>query len=364
MFKMTTFTRGFLNTGTSSYLIGVKDNINYILSSWSHDNTTELVFSPYIPISSSVISLKMLPQWDLTTLTQDSIIDSSGILELGTITDTPVIISSTSQFLLSGVYTGVLYSNTNTQTITVIDPSGASIGIPNQSPGILYTTVPTNITTTQIPISDFQLIFLPEIIYKSSSTSLETNSLLEFIAFLTSPNLLITAPNFVPRSSPNHNSWATLDQSIIGLWYDYCVFPNSCGTCYSIPTYGGNTCTLNSLIQYPTSGPLAIQSVPFIVTGAQGPMGPQGIAGVNGPQGSQGLQGPQGEQGLQGDRGPQGFIGPVGSAAESISWTTPSMVFLLFLIILTTIVIVYILINADLLFNIKNKTKQSLPSML
>lgn len=62
-------------------------------------------------------------------------------------------------------------------------------------------------------------------------------------------------------------------------------------------------------------------------TGAQGPIGPQGLTGETGPagpQGETGPAGPQGDPGATGSQGPQGdpgIQGPQGPAGSS-SWST------------------------------------------
>jgi hypothetical protein len=148
---MTTFTRGFISTGTSSYLIGVKDNVNYILSYRIQNGVTELLFSPYVPILTTIFPLKMFPQWNLTTNLQQPIVVNGGILEIGTTSDTPIVVSATTPFLLSGTYTGVIYTNENVESITTVTGSGNFIGTAGQSPGIIYSTIPPTIVTTEVP---------------------------------------------------------------------------------------------------------------------------------------------------------------------------------------------------------------------
>ena len=57
-----------------------------------------------------------------------------------------------------------------------------------------------------------------------------------------------------------------------------------------------------------------------VVTGAQGPTGPQGVQGGSGTQGIQGAGFSQ-SQGVQGGQGIQGLIGPAGTSVQGIQGT-------------------------------------------
>lgn len=353
-----TYTRGNLTTGQSCYLIGVRNYVNYILSTYNN----QLVFSPYVPSNQEVTNLKVFPSFELETAGQIPIINSGGVLVLGNPGETPVSVDGTTSFQLDSIYAGVVYTNTVSVSVTILDPSGTYIGSLSQYPGALYQDLPAVVTTSQIPLSEFNLNFIPELSYLSGSNPPATNSLFTFVSFITNPQDLYTSTNFVNRSGNYINSWTTSAEAIRGVWYDYCLFPNICGNCYSIPSYGGNTCSPNILVTYDSS--LTLQGIPFIVTGAQGPQGPQGIQGNPGPQGPQGETGPQGFQGPQGPPGPRGFTGPEGSSAGPITWSSPSITLLLTLMVLCVIVVVFILLNGDRLLNTKNLSKESLPASL
>ena len=92
------------------------------------------------------------------------------------------------------------------------------------------------------------------------------------------------------------------------------VNPNTANSYWTVPvtlTASGGTGTTN----FANNLPMFLA----IVSGAQGPTGPQGPAGVTGPQGPTGWTGPQGIQGVTGPTGPtgpQGLQGPTGPTGD------------------------------------------------
>lgn len=70
---------------------------------------------------------------------------------------------------------------------------------------------------------------------------------------------------------------------------------------------------ISSQVPIRTGTAQQVTNVSDVLTGPQGPAGPQGETGPQGPQGPQGPAGPAGPQGPKGDTGPQGPAGAEGA---------------------------------------------------
>ena len=70
---------------------------------------------------------------------------------------------------------------------------------------------------------------------------------------------------------------------------------------------------ISSQVPIKTGTAQQVTNVSDVLTGPQGPAGPQGETGPQGPQGPQGPAGPAGPQGPKGDTGPQGPAGAEGA---------------------------------------------------
>ena len=70
---------------------------------------------------------------------------------------------------------------------------------------------------------------------------------------------------------------------------------------------------ISSQVPIRTGTAQQVTNVSDVLTGPQGPAGPQGETGPQGPQGPQGPAGPQGPEGPKGDTGPQGPAGAEGA---------------------------------------------------